>query len=302
VRLRRVYLNCAGEDEADSTCIEYNSLAALPEAAAAVEQALIELLRGRRWDELYLPGMSAGATLARAVGTLGVSATQESPCHYVDLHAVRAGAGGYEAAMSAHCRKHIRRSQRYFERASGACVLHVAHTRAEAAAMLATLVELHEASWQRRGHAGAFASTSFLQFHRRLVESTFEQGRIMLAVLRAGDEPIGALYNFVYRGRVYVYQTGFIQPRDAQIRPGYLTHYLAVRHCLEAAPLAEYDFLAGDSIYKRSLATAARPLQWVTVRRRSFNALAFRALRWVKRRVRRLLRHARPAPPAGAAQ
>jgi hypothetical protein len=69
-----------------------------------------------------------------------------------------------------------------------------------------------------------------------------------------------------------------------------LTHYLAIRHCLEQPLLNEYDFLAGDSQYKRSLATSSRPLQWIVVRRLTVPSVLFRGLRWVKRTYGQILK------------
>jgi CelD/BcsL family acetyltransferase involved in cellulose biosynthesis len=83
----------------------------------------------------------------------------------------------------------------------------------------------------------------------------FPRGAIQ--VLRA--EGVGVLYNFVDRGRVYFYQSGFHYSPDNRLKPGLVMHYLAVEHCLSNPELAEYDFLAGDSQYKRSLGMRQHP-------------------------------------------
>jgi CelD/BcsL family acetyltransferase involved in cellulose biosynthesis len=106
----------------------------------------------------------------------------------------------------------------------------------------------------------------------------------MLAELCAGNERIGALYCFVHRGKVYFYQSGFRYSSDGKMKPGLLTHYFSIRYCLKRPELNEYDFLAGDSQYKRSLATANRPLQWIVVRRFTVPSLLFGGLRWMKRK------------------
>jgi hypothetical protein len=92
---------------------------------------------------------------------------------------------------------------------------------------------------------------------------------------------------------VFCYQSGLHYSSDNRLKPGFLTHYLAIRHCLEQTALQEYDFLAGDSQYKRSLTTANRPLSWIVVRRLTVPTLLFRALRWVKRKYVQILEKSR---------
>ena len=45
---------------------------------------------------------------------------------------------------------------------------------------------------------------------------------------------------------------------------GMLTHALAIEHYRQRA-MREYDFLAGDARYKRSLANSSRDLHWTVV-------------------------------------
>lgn len=45
------------------------------------------------------------------------------------------------------------------------------------------------------------------------------------------------------------------------MKPGLLAHALAIQYYAENGR-AEYDFLAGDSQYKRSLTSQSRPLNW----------------------------------------
>ena len=58
-----------------------------------------------------------------------------------------------------------------------------------------------------------------------------------------------------------------------------------MQSCYERG-LTEYDFLAGDSIYKRQLSTATRELVWARWRRPAFRWRAVDELAKVKRRIR----------------
>jgi CelD/BcsL family acetyltransferase involved in cellulose biosynthesis len=282
IPLRRVYLNCAGENEADSTCIEYNSVLSRPDCAEQVAKALGGFLRSRSWDELLLEGVMENSPICAVASSLGSNEISERPSHYVDFSAVRSGAGGIDAVLSSNTRQQIRRSRRLYEQESGPCTFSVARTGSEATEIFARLADLHQTAWLDRGRPGVFASPRFAGFHQELIQSQFAQGRIMLAETRAGTEVIGVVYCFLHRGKVYFYQSGFRYAADGRLKPGLFTHYLAIRHCLEQPELIEYDFLAGDSQYKRSLATTSRPLRWMVVRRLTAPTLVFRGLRWAR--------------------
>ena len=283
IPLRRVYLNCAGEDEADSTFIEYNSLLAIPDDAEQVAEALGEFLRSRRWDELLLQGVTGGAAFCSVAGTLGSVETSISPSHYVDLYQLRKDAGEFDKVLSSNTRGQVRRSRRLYEQTLGLCSIHSAMTCGEAMEILDRLSALHQITWRNRGRRGVFASPKFSGFHRRLIESAFDRHTVLLLELCAGTETVGAIYSFLFRGRIYFYQSGFRYTSDGRLKPGLLTHYSAICHYLEQPEMKEYDFLAGDSQYQRSLGTATRSLQWIIVRRPTVPSLLFRGLRKVKR-------------------
>jgi hypothetical protein len=289
VRLRRIYMNCAGEDDADSTSIEYNSLLSLPDCALEVAKTFQTFLQGEQWDELLLDGVAEHSSFSTALQSLGSSEVLPQPAHHVDFSRLRRDAADFDSALSPNTRQQIRRSLRGYERTGGPCILRVAQTSREATEMIARLADLHQVAWQNRGRRGAFSSSRFTAFHRRLVAAAFEQNRLLLLEVRSGAELIGVLYNFLYRGRVYFYQSGFRYDSDGRLKPGLVSHYLAIRHCLAQLAINEYDFMAGDSQYKRSLATASRPLAWIVVRRSTPATLLFRGLRFMGHKYVQLL-------------
>lgn len=283
IPMRRVYLNCAGEDKGESTCLEYNALLSLPEHAEAVAEALLDFLQDQSWDELLLDGMTAGAVTSWQLDRLGSVEVFERPAHYADLRELRRSAGGLDAALSAKSRKNIRRSQRSCEAGRGACTVRVAETEAEAVSMLHQLARLHQSRWIDRGSPGSFASPRIMEFHEAWIRRSFAAGRILLFQVQSGSEPIGLLYCFLDRGWVRFYQSGFNYSLDARSSPGLVTLYFVIRYCLEQSSLQAFDFLAGDSQYKRILANASQPLRWIIVRRFTASSLLYRGLRFVRR-------------------
>ena len=291
IPLRRVFLNCAGENEADSTCLEFNSLLSLPEYERQVAEALVTFLRSRKWDELMLPGVVEQEAIRILASSLGANEVTEVPSRYIDFIGFRDPPVDFLGSLSSKTRKHIRRTQRSYEEIGGACALRVAQSAEEALGMLQQLVGLHQARWKGRGHAGAFSSPRFTGFHEMMIRQEFD--RTLLFRVQAGAEVVGVLYCFLFRGWVYFYQSGLSYTLDSSSSPGRLTLYLTISHCLEQPGLRGFDFMAGDREYKRSFTSTHRPLRWIVVRRPTARSLLFRGLRSLKRSYVQVLKKSR---------
>ncbi len=282
IPLRRVYLNCAGENEADSTCIEYNALLSLPDCGELVAKALVSFLKKRSWDELMLSGVVEQEAVRILAGALGGYEVSETPARYVAFAPLREERRDYLSTLSAKTRKHIRRTERSFQEIGGACSVHLAGSVDEALEMLRQLAELHQARWTARGAAGCFNSAKFTRFHSLMIQRHFD--RVMLLRLQAGAATVGLLYCFLYEGWVYHYQSGVCYSLDSRESPGLLTLYYAIGACLERGELKGFDFMAGDTEYKRSLTADSdhKPLRWFVVRRRTVPTLLYLLLRALK--------------------
>jgi CelD/BcsL family acetyltransferase involved in cellulose biosynthesis len=107
----------------------------------------------------------------------------------------------------------------------------------------------------------------------------------MLFRARTADGTVGCLYNFVEGRRVLSYQFGLASYSNRRISPGFVTFVLCMRACVERG-LTEYDFLAGDSTYKRQLSTMTRELVWASARRPALRWRLMDGLTAGKRRLR----------------
>jgi CelD/BcsL family acetyltransferase involved in cellulose biosynthesis len=284
-RLTRVYLNTAGENEADSACIEFNALLCLEGSEEAVAGALADHLRNEHWDEFELPGMSPGATrdaLEHALAGFTVR-RHTVPSHFVKLRALRDSGSDYASSLQRKVRSQVRSYLRRYEEL-GTIRLVAARDTAEALLALERLAELHQERWSALDLPGAFASSRFVAFHRALIERVFPIGGAQLLDVRAGTEEVGFLYNFVHRGKVYFYQCGLRYLKDNAFKPGFVTHVAAVNYALESG-LDEYDMMAGDQRYKKELAVDSRILTWLVFERANPKIWAIRCLRSLKDRL-----------------
>lgn len=264
--VRVLHINAAGEDDADGTCIQDNGILALPGYEAAVATGLGKLVDDCKRDELRCDAFWPGLALDVLDNTLAGMRRIDfvSPSRYVDLCAIRASGKKYVETIGARSRNYIRKGSKEYM-AAGELSVRAAEDLDEALEMLEKLVISHQKYWTSRGKPGSFSSKKFSLFHKNLIHRTFSLGAIQMLEVKAGTSTIGYLYNFVYSGKVYYYQSGYSYI-DNKIRTGLVTIACAVQYCIDIG-LTEFDFLAGDYQYKRSLAMNQRELIWTVFRR-----------------------------------
>ena len=278
LRIRRLHVGTAGEPGPGGVNVEYNRLLVEEPARAGYARALVEaVLRDPHWDELMLDGFALDEAQA-LLEALPAFEAEVRPSPYRALDG-----GEVLAALPSGTRRRVKRSLKGF----GALETEWAESLAPAREILDELAELHQRRWREAGERGAFASERFRAFHHALVARLMPEGegQIMLVRIRGPAGTIGCVYGFVERGRVLFYQSGFATFDDNKLRPGLVTHAL----CMQAAAdrgLVAYDFLPGESRYKRELASGEEPLVWARARRPGARARAVDAQRWVKRRAR----------------
>jgi hypothetical protein len=302
VPLRRVYLNCAGEDDAECTFIEFNSFVALPEYLDAATGALLNLLRSRRWDELMLQGAIEHPAIETLMRSTPDHYVHEIPARFIDLARLRANQSDFKSALSAQTRYHLRRTEKVYAELGGSCSIRTAETPDEAMEMFHEMAALHQARWTGLGERGAFASQRFKEFHERLIRNSFSD--VLLFRLTAGANVIGVIYCVVHRGWVYFYQSGFDYTLDRRRSPGLLTMYYAIVNCLERPDIQGFDLMAGDTRYKKSLTSESdyQNLRWIVVRRHTWATLLFRGLKSVKRTYVELRKSRERNRPEGGTQ
>jgi len=266
--LRRpsLYLNETGDPRLDSVMTEYNGVMALGDCGQATSALLKALVspESPSWRELHLSGVpDYWVDRCREHGLEVRLLRSPQPAPFADF-------GDWEPGdplrmLSRNRRQQIRRSLRWFER-RGPVTLSRATDTNEAIEWLEALEALHGTSWQARNKPGAFGNSRFGCFHRTLIQRSFGDGIPDLLCARAGSEVIGYLYNFLWRGWAYSYQSGLRFEDDADCRPGLVAHLLAMRRYQDEGRKG-YRFLAGESRYKTSFATGNDVLLWMVAHR-----------------------------------
>jgi CelD/BcsL family acetyltransferase involved in cellulose biosynthesis len=290
VRVNGLSLHTTGERAKDVIAIEYNGfLVDRAWVGRAEAKAVAWLLgpakvAGRRRAELHIVAACAEDQEKLVPPGMLLQVPSRKPSWRVDLAAVRAAGGDYPATLGANTRQQIRRAMRLYEQ-SGKLVATRAEDARTGLAFLKGLAELHQRQWEARGEPGGFAFPFFERFQCRLVETGVPSGTVEMLRVTCGDEPIGYLFNLVYRGHVMAFVSGFRFADDARLKPGLVCHALAIaRHAREGAAI--YDFLAGAARYKENLGEPGPDFVYLLVQRPTAMTRAEHRLRRVWVRVR----------------
>jgi CelD/BcsL family acetyltransferase involved in cellulose biosynthesis len=267
--------------------IEYNDIL-VHRAAPADTRAQVFAFLGHMARSIRISG--ATPTVHEALGQSGlmVQIDRRRACPWVPLDRLAPDLEAYLATLGRNTRQQIRRSIRLVE-SSGPIALKRASSVIEARQWFAELKRLHVARWQKRdGTAGAFAWKGFEPFALALIEAG-AAGSVDVLNVTAGSTVVGVLLNFVHRGHVYAYQNGFTYSDDSRLKPGLVSHALAVAHYRQQGCSA-YHFMAGDGRYKTSLGRETEELSWLRVHDNSLPSRIESALCALKRRSTSFLR------------
>jgi CelD/BcsL family acetyltransferase involved in cellulose biosynthesis len=279
-----LHLHTTAERQHDDLSIEHNGLLLERGDAPGIAAAMLEELcePRHRWQQLRFPGLSVPPPFPPRLPARMIARRESGDAYRVNLTALREGGGDYLARLSRNTRSQIRRSIKAYA-ALGPLRVTAAASLPEALRFLDRLKFHHQKAWVSRGAAGAFANPLFEQFHRQLIARGFASGEVQLLQAAAADHEIGYLYNFVHRGHVSCYQSGFHYGVLAgNHHPGMAVHALAIQHCTDLG-LGHYDFLAGSERYKQQLATDRYPMFDLSIHRRSLSLRLEEAWRGLKK-------------------
>lgn len=274
---RAAHLNATGLPALDLITIEYNDILAAADCARVIPDVFSSKPLSR-FNEFVFPGTTSQfAHAIRQHSKPFYFTANEQLSYSTNLSKVRE-AGDYLTLLSSNKRQQIRRSIREFEK-SGPIQHYPATDVQQAQAMFDQMGELHSKAWSDRGKPGSFANKSWVQFHRTLIENRFQHGEIYIGEFSTGSTALGFIYGFVYDNKFLFCQSGFNYQDSNILRPGLVSHVLLIQE-FATKGLDVYDFLAGDSDYKQSLATDKTSVWWLALQRRS---LQFRVAMTLKK-------------------
>ena len=232
--------------------------------------------RRRPWDEFVVPFVDGAgpmpSLLAESLGSAGfmTELTTQSTAPYIPLPAKW---DQYLSALPSQGRYVATRALRDFDAwAKGSLEVRDVRTASDLELGKKVLMTLDAERWGEEGRSGVFASSRFAAFHDLVLPDLLEQGALEMFWITAFGEPVAAVYNIVWNGKVHFYQGGRKLGVPRGVKPGIVIQLMAIRRAIEAGR-REYDFLGGAARYKMQLSLATRPLVGVRAARGSLREI-----------------------------
>jgi CelD/BcsL family acetyltransferase involved in cellulose biosynthesis len=270
---RVVALNQTGWEDWDQVFIEYNGFfgEARERFSLQLNALLQDLAQWSDWDELRLAGLQqseyeAALTLSSRHG-LRMRLLDQRVAPYRKLMSDRA-AGSVLAGLSANLRGQLRRSQQKLIEAVGPLRLVHAQDPDQAWQWLEHMAPWHLSQWRRPdgSSTSGFSNPAFIRFHKALIAEAFQNDQARIWQLQAGEHVVSTVYN-LRTSTTESFYLGALNPGvDSKFQGGLLAHVSIMDRCLQEG-LQFYDFMAGDSRYKRQLSTDAETLYWIVLQR-----------------------------------
>lgn len=205
-----------------------------------LEHVLAEAACAPAWRAAFA---RAGISLAR---------TNEMPATTVELPK---SFDAYMAGRSGRFRRHVAKCERRVRsEARIGCIF--APQDITVGRALDEIVQLNHSRWGESGRS--FRTGSSLDFHRRIAPILVEKGQALLMLMTLDDRIVAGRYDFIYAGKVWCYQGGWLREYE-KWSLGTLLLARVIQWSIEHG-LSEYDFLGGAARYKDEWGTATRQM------------------------------------------
>ena len=276
------YLNQTGLPNHDQVWIEYNGLLGDDARGSLLQLATGALLDGGFCDEVHLSMLPA--TPGEALLQTRPHARCQYPVvgHLCDLGQARDRNQRMIDSFSSNTRHQLRRSRKRLEARYGAARLEPAQSVEQALAFFDEAGHWHRQRWPDSG----FANPVFVEFHRGLIKRGLDHGSVSLFRLCFGDQVLGVFYFLLHDGCASFYLQGVREEADGKSKPGLTAHWLLMEHFLDQG-MNVYDFMGGDSQYKRQLANARQDFVTLRVHNGDGRFRVEDGLRRLRQRLRR---------------
>ena len=282
-------LHRTGVPKFDQMWIEYNDFLVQESNSNEIRNAMFEaIVESESTDEIVI-GVSQQSMLATLKNT-SVHKTVFSTdiSHKIDFSLLSKNNNNFNESLSKNTRHAISRSNREYEK-HGALRLSLANSAEEAVQWFMDCRLLHEDRWKDTPQGSGFSNEAFVTFHQQLIKTAFPNNQIHLLKISCGETVIAYLYNFIEKKSVKFYLSAIDYDAFAnnKVKPGLTSHLLAIEYYLENG-YEEYDFMAGDSQYKRSLANASEVMEFAIFRKNSWIFSIEEQLKSLKQKIENL--------------
>ncbi|MGF1682397.1 GNAT family N-acetyltransferase [Photobacterium minamisatsumaniensis] len=183
--------------------------------------------------------------------------------------------------LSSNFKRQIKRSIKKYN-AYGELRLSEANGNAQAQEWFDDMAKYHQKKWSEDS---GFNNKDFIRFHKSMINSDQNCEHIKILKLEAGTHLAGYVYLYIYNNEAYFYLSALnYDLPHRHCKPGLTIHYLIICK-LWIDGLNGYDFLGGESRYKKSFSNEAVELVKVDLQRSSLWTVMLNSLRNIKNKI-----------------
>ena len=282
--LKHCFLNQMGISDCDQVWIEFNDIICIEGfKSECISLFIDEVLEQKSIAKFSISMCSAPqAWVEKAQDKNFTYQIQQTPGYRTTLKSIDC-VEDVLSGVSRNSRNKIKRAIREAEVIFGELYIKK-YEKAEADTFLNRLAQFHKKQWMDTPFGSGFSNRYFLDHHKTLC-GDFSNSVDLLEV-KAGDTSLGLSYNLVHNNRVYFYCSGINDSaKRGKLKPGYIMHTLLMSYYGRLG-FEFYDFMAGDSQYKRSLSSEEYKLYTLEIYK---NSTAINLGRGFSRFIKKLL-------------
>ncbi|KHT54097.1 hypothetical protein RJ41_06000 [Alteromonas marina] len=271
------YLNQTGELKKDQVWVEYNTIICSKKHEQACLNALLNKAKIDHVCKLYI-SMSHNIAISKDLVDNSIRVDSEN----VNGYRTSLITADLEKHLSKNTRSQIRRSTKILEQDYGAISV-IEASEDQLHSYLTKLGSLHKEKWSESAEGSGFNNPLFLSHHKYLLENFPEN--VSIIEIKAGTSLLGYSYNLIFGDTVYFYCSGInYQYENNKIKPGYTLHSTLMEY-YQKKGFYWYDFLGGESRYKKSLSTETYIFSNLTIYTRSIEGRLASALQRIKQKL-----------------
>jgi len=176
----------------------------------------------------------------------------------------------YLSKRSKNTRQQFNRSIKHLAK-QGEIKFSIIHEKNEQIELLANSKHWHIEKWHNSPTPSGFNNVEFNLFHNHILKSSHSSAKTLMAKLTLNKYLIGCIYCLTHEKKVYFYLSCLKPVADNKIKLGLIMHILMIEWLISNnEKYSEYDFLAGDARYKKSLSTTKNEYLKLTIQRSAF--------------------------------
>ncbi|WP_296049861.1 GNAT family N-acetyltransferase [uncultured Alteromonas sp.] len=278
------WFNKTGEPKQDQIWIEYNDILALPEYRQAAINCLLDWCE-KQPQQKWILEITDKAADWQHHPAFNIE-VMDIPAFRVKLSDAYEDYNAFLLQCSSNSRSRIRRAMKYMQQHYGELSVKSLGAQPDPES-LTRLMSLHRHRWGNTSEGSGFDNPLFVQFHQALMANKQQHTyHCELLGFYAGELCLGYTYNLLSDDTVYFYLSGIEYAEQSnRFQPGLIMHTLAIAYFARKGFKA-YDFMGGDSQYKRSLSNEQYTLTAVHLLKRTWLTQLLSLIKTVTRRFR----------------